>query len=62
MFDRGLGYFIMQSDVNRKKVIRYAETAPMLSLDEILKVLKLSSRDFTDIDYLTLKRQFGAKG
>ena len=61
MFDNGLGYFIMQSDVNRKRVIRYAETAPMLSLDEILKALKLSPRDFTDMDYLTLKRQFDIK-
>lgn len=60
-FGNGLDYFIMQSDSNRKRVMKCAAAYPLASLTEILSALNLSRKDFTDVDYHTLERDFGTR-
>ncbi|MGN0992818.1 MAG: hypothetical protein ACI4PE_02730 [Bacilli bacterium] len=46
--------FIMQSEVNKQKVLNYTKRNFTLELDEILNILNLRKSDFTDYDYQEL--------
>ena len=46
-----LDFHIMQSDLNRAEVTRFARQYPTVSVDEIVAELNLDKSDFTDNDW-----------